>query len=279
MVTFTFRGNANAPFRLQNGNVTAPSIAFENAPSSGFFYAHEGIGIALDGTEKVMITSNSLNVNGNVTANVYTGGSGSLITGWGTMNSTISNVQITDSNYAIILDDTAVSTDDISYILVNGSGFVGGTMVLVDGLPATSTSVVSYTQLRAQLAPKAAGTYSLGIQRADSTVITLPLGITFSPFPQWSTGSVLPNVTKNTVFSQTLAATEASGSTLTYALAPGSSLPTGVTLSSNGVLAGNITEDIYNTSVYTFTINAQDLQFQNTLRSFQLTGVAAFNAT
>ena len=270
MSTFTFRGATNAPYRLVSGNVSAPSLAFANATSTGFFHVNGNIGISINGTEKVRLAPNVIQVTGNVTANGYTG-SGTLLTGWSSSaNSYVSNVQIANSTYSV-LDDTAVSNN--GYVIVNGSGFVGGSMVLIGGTPATSTSVASYTQLRAQVPSKAAGTDTLTVMGPDSSLLSVPLAITYSPVPVWSTGSTLANVTKYTAFTQTLSATEASNANVTYALAAGSSLPANVTLSSNGVLSGNILTDPGNTTVFSFVINAIDAQLQDIPRTFGLTAL------
>jgi hypothetical protein len=200
-----------------------------------------------------------------MTATRFVGDGSGVIT---TPLMTIENVQVTDASYTV-LDDTALSTKGPGYVNVNGSGFAQGTVVLVDNSLVSSTTFVSSTQLRCQLAAKPAGTYSLSVVRLDSVTASLPVGITYSPFPVWSTSSTLVNVVKTVAFTQTLSATEPSDN-ITYAVADGSALPLGVTLSSSGVLDGNITTDPGNDTTYTFSIQAMDAQYQNIPRTFSL---------
>jgi hypothetical protein len=65
-----------------------------------------------------------------------------------------------------------------------------------------------------------------------------------------------------------LAAT--SDTTVTYALAAGSSLPSGLSLSSSGVLSGTITGISVDTT-YNFTVNAIDAELQDSPRAFSIT--------
>jgi hypothetical protein len=261
----SFRGSVINQFRLGVGNVSAPSLAFAQSQNTGFFLAQGNVGVSVNGIEKLRITPDGLVVSGNVTANTFFG------TAPGIIETLVSNVQVANSTYGV-QDDTAVSTDG-GFVVVNGSGFVGGSMVLVGGTPATSTTVLGYTQLGAQVQAKAAGTYALQIVRPDSISVNVPLGVTYSPVPVWNTSSTLETVFKTVQFTQTLAATEATGSNVTYAVASGSSLPSNVTLNANGVLSGNIDSDSASNSTYTFTIDAIDQQFQGIPRTFSLSAI------
>lgn len=261
-MVFTFRGSGTQSFRLGAGNVTHPSLAFVNSTNTGLFYQNGNIGFSVNGSESMRITANGIIVNGNVTANTFYG-DGSQLSGLD-LQTTVSNIQVADSTYTI-LDDTTVSTDG-GFIVINGNGFIGGTMVLVDGTPALSTVALSYTQLGAQIQAKAAGTYSVTLVRPDSVSVNVPLGLTYSAFPAWSTGTTLPDITQNVAFSRTLAAT--SDSTITYANT--SALPPQTALApTTGVFNGNVTsgnDDV----TYTFTVKAQDAELQDTSRTFQV---------
>jgi hypothetical protein len=177
-MVFTYRGTTNPSLQLGTGNVAAPSLGFSNSTSTGFFYSNGNIGITINGIEKMRITSGGLTIHGNITANTYSG-DGTYLTAWDSLVvTTVSNVQVADSSYAVLTDNTAVSTSG-GFIVINGSGYVGGSMVLVDGTPAISTTVLSFTKLGAQVAAKAAGTYTLSVVRPDSVTVSVPLGITF----------------------------------------------------------------------------------------------------
>lgn len=268
----SLRGSTNSSFRLGAGNVTNPSLAFVGNPSTGLFLQNGNIGVSVNGTETMRITSSGILVNGNVTANTLIG-DGSLLTS-ASFNTSVSNVQVANSTYTV-LDDTAVSTDG-GFVVVNGSGFIGGSMVLVGGTPASSTVTLSYTQLGAQVPAKAAGTYSVTVVRPDSVSVNLPLGVTYSPFPAWSTATNLGDVPPNTVFSRVLAAT--SDSTVTYANT--TALPPQTTIASNGTLSGNITTGILGTS-YSFEVKATDMENQEAFRtfSFNLTPISLISGS
>ena len=181
----------------------------------------------------------------------------------------ITNIQVTNSSY-VVLDDTAVSTSG-GYIKITGTGFATGSQVLVNNIAATSTTYVSTTELRAQLPATAAGTYILYVSDTTGGLASKVNGITFSGTPTWVTGSTLTSGTSAIAYSLQLSAT--SDSTITYALQAGSTLPTGLSLSSSGLLSGTVTVGADTT--YSFTITATDVELQDSPRTFSLTIVAA----
>jgi hypothetical protein len=186
----------------------------------------------------------------------------------------ISNIQVTNSG-GTVLDDTAV---DISggYIVLTGAGFVSGCQVLINNVLATSTTFVNSTTIRAQLPATAAGTYIVYVANPDGSVGIRVNGVTFSATPSWVTGSSLEgNV--DTALSLQLSATGAS----TFALQSGSTLPTGLTLSSGGLISGTVT-GLTQETVYSFTVIATDAENQDSPRTFSITitvGDQYFNRT
>jgi hypothetical protein len=175
----------------------------------------------------------------------------------------ISNIQVTDSG-GTVLDDTAV---DIAggYIKLTGSGFLTGCQVLINNVPATSTTFVSSTVVRAQVPATAAGTYIVYLVNPDGGVGIRVNGVTFSATPSWVTGSALDGAA-DTAISIQLSATGAS----TFALQSGSTLPTGLTLSSGGLLSGTVT-GLTEETVYSFTVIATDTENQDSPRTFNIT--------
>ena len=182
----------------------------------------------------------------------------------------ITGVAVTDSGYAA-LDDTAISTAG-GYIKITGTGFVTGCQVLIGTVSATSVGFVSSTEVRAQLPATAAGTYILYLVNPDGSVAIRVNAVTFSTTPVWSTGSTLPNGTSGSPISIQLAAS--SDSTITYALAIGSTLPSALTLSTSGLLSGTVSGLAVDTT-YNFTVVANDVELQDSPRTFSLTVVAA----
>ena len=176
LMVFSYQGTVNT-FKLGNGNIAAPSLGFSNTASTGFFYANGNIGITVGGSEKMRISTDGLTIYGNITANTYTG-NGMYLSDWDSLvNTSLANVQIANSTY-VATGNTTVPTAG-GFIILNGNGFVGGSMVLVDDIPAPSTSVTSFTRLNAQVAAKTAGTYSLRVVQPNSVSVALPAGLTY----------------------------------------------------------------------------------------------------
>ena len=172
----------------------------------------------------------------------------------------ISNVQITSNSYTV-LDDTAIDVNG-GYFIVNGSGFVSGATVIVEGTTASSVNFVSSTLLRCQIGSKNASSYNVYVVNPDGGTAIKPAGLTFSSFPAWSTGSTLANANTNTAFSYTLVASNATS----YALAAGNSVPNGSALYSNGQFSGNVS--VNSNTAYSFTVIATDAEAQDSPRTF-----------
>ena len=161
---------------------------------------------------------------------------------------------------------TATDSDStISYTLASGSTLPSGVTL------NSSTGAISGTL------PDVASntTYTFTINASDG-VNTIPRTFSFisNAAPAWVTSSGTLG-TFNEEVAITLAALSATDSdpTVTYALASGSSLPSGVTLnSSTGVISGTLPSISSNTT-YTFTINASD-GLSTTARQFSITSLA-----
>lgn len=175
----------------------------------------------------------------------------------------VSQIQVCDSSYNV-LDDTAV---DIAggYIKITGTGFKTGATVTVNRQQATSVTFVSSTELRAQVAAETAGTYVVYVVNTDGSVALRVNGVTFSALPTWTTASTLPPGDSGTAISIQLVAAEAT----TYSVAAGSTLPSGITLSSGGLLSGTI--NVNDETLYNFSVVATDAQLQDSPRSFSIT--------
>jgi len=172
----------------------------------------------------------------------------------------IRQVVITDSNYDA-LDDTAVSSAG-GYIKIFGIGFMSGYSLYYNGIAVATSTLVSSNEIRAVIPSIANGTYNLTLFNSNNTGALYVL--TASGFPTW-TSSSYTNVTA-VVSVQLLASGDAP---LTYTLQGGSSLPSGISLSSSGLLSGTIT-GLNTSTVYSFTIIVTDAQLQNTQQSITL---------
>lgn len=176
---------------------------------------------------------------------------------------TITNIQVTNSSYAV-LDDTAVSTTG-GFIKITGTKFNSGVQVYIGTALATSISLVSSTVLNVQVPATIAGSYDVIVVNTDGTYGIKPIGITFSPVGiTWVTSSSLGPYQTGIAISLQLSATGAAG----YQLQSGSTLPTGLTLSSGGLLSGTV--NVGSDTTYSFTIEAYDSELQDAPRTFSL---------
>jgi len=173
----------------------------------------------------------------------------------------ITTVNVANSAYTV-LDDTAVNTGG-GYIVVTGSGFESGAVVLVENTPATSTTFVNTSTLRAEVPSRNAATYNIYVSNPDGGVGLKLNGLTYSGTPTWVTASALANVQSNTAFTGSLSATGATSYANTTALPAGFNLVT-----ANGYYYGNIS--VGSTTTYNFTIRATDAENQDSDRSFSL---------
>jgi hypothetical protein len=177
----------------------------------------------------------------------------------------ISSVTITDSNWNP-LDDTAVSTAG-GYFKLTGIGFQSGCVVYAQGTAASSVQFVSATELRIQTPTLTAGTLHLYVVNPDGSVAITLTGFKVSGVPNWITTSPLTTQLQDTAFTIPLSAN--SDSTITYSVASGSSLPSGVSLTANGVLSGTVTGLSVDTT-YSFNLVATDLENQDTTKTFSV---------
>jgi hypothetical protein len=174
----------------------------------------------------------------------------------------VSSIAVTDSSYAT----TGATAVDLAggYIKITGSGFLAGASVYIDSTPATSVTFVSSTQLNVRVPALSSSTYVVYVVNTDGSLAIRVNGITYSSTPTWVTGSTQSS---GATISIQLVAT--SDSTITYTLAAGSSLPSGLTLSSSGLLSGTVTGTAMVT--YNFSVVATDLETQTSTSAFSVT--------
>ena len=163
---------------------------------------------------------------------------------------------------------SATATDDstITYSLASGSTLPSGVTL------NSSTGLISGTLP----AIAADTTYNFTINASDgvNTIVPRAFSITSSNTITWNTAAgSLGTFSELSSISTTLSATTPDSATVTYALASGSTLPSGVSLnSSTGTISGTLPNITTNTT-YTFTINA--LQGSTTTpRTFSITSTA-----
>jgi hypothetical protein len=162
-------------------------------------------------------------------------------------------------------DDQAANPAGGQTITINGTGFASTPTVYVNGVIAPSVSFISSTQITFTSPARSAGTYDVYVVNPNGATAIRVYGISYSGTPTWTTGAgELGPVDAN--FSIQLIAT--GDAPMTYALTSGSTLPSGVTLSSAGLITGTaLTVD----QTFNFSVDAIDGQLQETPRSFFVT--------
>jgi hypothetical protein len=187
----------------------------------------------------------------------------------------ITNVQVANSSYTV-LDDTAVNVGG-GYIVITGAGFKESAQVLVGQNTACSVTIIDSTTIRAEVPAKDAGTYPVYVVNTDGAVGIRVPGLTYSGYPTWVTDSTLPDQGVDEAIEIQLDATGANS----YVLQTGSTLPSGVNLAANGLITGTIT-GVEEDTLYNFTIEAIDIENQESPRAFNVTitvGDDYFNQT
>lgn len=151
-------------------------------------------------------------------------------------------------------------------IVIQGTNFVSGGIASAIGtngveVQAQSTTYNSLVQLTAVFAnlSNANEPYDIKVTNPSNLFGMIPDALYVNASPVWVTASgSLGTFTEQVNISLSALSTTDSDSTVTYAVASGSSLPSGVTLnSSTGVISGTL-PNIASQTTYTFTINATD---------------------
>lgn len=140
-------------------------------------------------------------------------------------------------------DPIDFTNSELTYSLVSGT--------LPPGLSLSSSGIISGT-LSQNVVSNTTYSFTLGVYDGRNSTITRNFSILIGDrSPIWSTGTILPSFTKNVAYSTNLSATEDDSGEITYSLLSGS-LPTGLSLSSAGLINGTPTSS----SNATFTIRA-----------------------
>ena len=168
-------------------------------------------------------------------------------------------------------------------ITISGTNFVAGcyaTAIGTNGVQVDATSTVfnSLVQVTATFTglSNAYEPYDIKVTNPSNLFGMLPDALYINASPVWQTASgSLGSFTSQVSVSVSATATD-SDSTITYSLASGSSLPSGITLnSSTGVISGSFPY-VASDTTYNFTINASD--GVNTIpRSFSVISLANIN--
>ena len=151
-------------------------------------------------------------------------------------------------------------------ITIQGTNFVSGAIASAIGangveIPAASTTFSSLVQLVAVFTDlsNAQEPYDIKVTNPSNLFGLIPDALYVNASPVWVTASGSLGIFAEQVsMSVSATTTDSDSNTITYALASGSTLPSGITLnSSTGLISGTL-PDVSSNTTYTFTINASD---------------------
>ena len=178
------------------------------------------------------------------------------------------------------ISGTYSEATDSGVITIYGTNFTSGAVATAIGsnavqVNATSTVYNSLVQLTATFTglSNAYEPYDIKVTNPSNLFGLIPDALYVNASPVWVTSSgSLGTFYEQVSISLSATATD-SDSTITYSLASGSTLPSGVTLnSSTGLISGTLPNITTNTT-YTFTINASD-GLTTISRTFSITSTA-----
>ena len=201
-------------------------------------------------------------------ANTLVVGGNNITGASGGASSTITSISYLAANGTPLIANAAPTTGN-SVIKIIGSGFAANANVFLNGLlqPSANVTFVDSTELRVNLPPLASNTYSLmAFNTAGSGVVYYP-GVRFDPYPIWSANSF----NQSTAVSQQLTVTGYGSGSITFSLASGNTLPSGLTLAANGLITGTTTAN-----TYSFYVNAIDSENQISTQNVTLSVVGPY---
>lgn len=164
---------------------------------------------------------------------------------------------------------------------ISGTNFVSGCYATAIGtngvgVDASTTTFNSLVQVTAQFTglSNQYEPYDIKITNPSNLFGMLPDSLYINANPTWVTSAGSLGSFAEQVNATIYALSVSDESTITYSLASESSLPSGVTLSSSGVISGTLPNIASNTT-YTFTVNATDSLNPTISRTFSFISNAA----
>jgi hypothetical protein len=170
-------------------------------------------------------------------------------------SSTITSISYLAAN-GVALTANAAPTVSNSLIKIVGTGFTSGANVYLNGLlqPSANVTFVNSTELRLNMPPLTTNTYSL--MTFDSTgagAVYYP-GVRFDPYAIFGNTSIAIINGRNDT---SLTASGYGSGSITFSVAAGNTLPSGLSLAANGLLSGTTTQN-----TYSFYVNVTDSENQ-----------------
>lgn len=179
--------------------------------------------------------------------------------GWQNIVSETPGVVSISGNYLESIGSATIEITGTNFSTGAIASAIGTNGIEVNASSTTVNSIVSVSAVFSGLT-SANEPYDIKVTNSSNLFGLLPDALYVNQSPIWQTtaGSLGTFNEQVSITLSALSATDPESTTITYSLANGSSLPSGVTLnSSTGVISGtlpNITTD----TTYTFTVNASD---------------------
>ena len=177
--------------------------------------------------------------------------------GWQNIVQETPGVSSITGNYSEATNSGVITISGTNFVSGAYATAIGSNGVQVDAASTTFNSLVqvtaTFTGLSNTFEP-----YDIKVTNPSNLFGMLPDALYVNASPVWVTASgSLGSFAEQVSMSVSATATD-SDSTISYALASGSTLPSGVTLnSSTGLISGTL-PDVASNTTYTFTINASD---------------------
>jgi len=179
--------------------------------------------------------------------------------GWQNIVSETPGVVSISGSYSEQTNSGTISITGTNFTTGAIASAIGANGVEVNAASTTVNSIVSATATFTGLS-NSQEPYDIKVTNTSNLFGLLPDALYINASPVWvtSSGSLGTFTEQVNITLSALSATDSDSQTITYALASGSTLPSGVTLnSSTGVISGTL-PDISTNTTYTFTINATD---------------------
>ena len=184
----------------------------------------------------------------------------------GTGGLSISSIVVTDSS-GTPLGYAGFAEIGGGYIKVTGTGFSSGISATIGGTAALNTTYISPTEVIVRVPPKSYGSYGITLTDLLGFTVSQTNAVIYYPAASWVTEATLPDVQMDIPVSIQL---QAVGGT-SFALANGSSLPSGLTLGSvSGLISGNVSVFSGDSFTQSFVVNVTNNVGVTTQKTFNL---------
>jgi alpha-tubulin suppressor-like RCC1 family protein len=250
-------------FSFPDGTVSTPGMCLKSNQRTGLFLGDDGhLHVAVNGQDVCTMTDTVCHVQGNVIATHINENGIDLVTS--PQQPTITNITVSNDAWTPIDDTAVLANSSTTNIIVDGTNFTPGSVVMVQNKVAKETNYISPTQLYVRPPSLPRGSYNVKVLRPDLEEVVVPSGLTYSETVTWGIMSGLLFADYGIAFDFSLIAS--SDSQITYSNA--TPLPPETLLdTATGSLSGTITTVTQDTT-YSLQMIATDEELQKASKFF-----------